>query len=205
MPTLIVSSNHPKAVESAIELLNHGGLVAFPTDTVYGLGAMLSDPQAIDQLFIAKGREADKAIAVLLGSLEQLPQVASEMSPMARRLAQVFWPGPLTLVVARHPDLPANLSPNPTVGVRMPDHPAALTLLNLAGPLAVTSANLSGQPSTCTAQEVYAQLAGRVPLILDGGPTPGGTPSTVVDCTRAEPLILRPGQISRDQIWAAVN
>lgn len=205
MATIVRSSNHPRALESAIEILRTGGLVAFPTDTVYGLGAMLSDPQAIDRLYIAKGRETAKAIAVLLGSLEQLPQVAGEMSAVAHRLAQAFWPGPLTLVVNRHPDLPPNLSPDPTVGVRMPDHPLALALLNLAGPLAVTSANLSGQPSPSTAQEVYAQLGGRIALILDGGQTPGGAPSTVVDCTTSEPLILRSGPISLDQIRAILE
>ena len=127
------------------------------------------------------------------------------MNDMAMRLAQRFWPGPLTLVVAGHPSLPANLSPRPTVGVRMPDHPVALTLLRRAGPLAVTSANLSGAPNASTAQEVLAQLQGRVALILDGGKTPGGLPSTVLDCTGSQPVILRQGPITLEQIYAVLG
>jgi L-threonylcarbamoyladenylate synthase len=204
METSILPIQHPKALETALETLLHGGLVAFPTDTVYGLGALISDSQAIEQLFIVKGRDTAKAIAVLLGSPEALPKITATMSPEAQRLAERFWPGPLTLVVARHPALPENLSPLPTVGVRMPDHPAALALLNLAGPLAVTSANLSGAPNSQTAQDVFDQLGGLIPLILDGGSTPGGSPSTVVDCTTPEFNILRLGPITREQILAAL-
>jgi len=189
-----------QALDEAKALLSKGGLVAFPTDTVYGLGADLNNPQAIEQLYTVKGRESAKAIAVLLGNQGQLGIVTSEMGSMAQLLAEKFWPGPLTLVVLRHPDLPAVLSPNITVGVRMPDHPVALALLNRTGPLAVTSANLSEHPSANTAQEVRNQLNGRIPLILDGGRTPGGQPSTVVDCTGREPIILRPGPIGLDQI-----
>lgn len=187
-------------LEQANHILRAGGLVAFPTDTVYGLGAMLFDAQAVEQLYIVKGRDAAKAIAVLLGSEADLSQVARELGGIAARLAHRFWPGPLTLVVPAHLDLPANLSPLPTVGVRMPDHPVALALLHLTGPLAVTSANLSGQPSTRTAEEVYAQLGGLIPLILDDGQTPGGLPSTVVDCTGTELVILRQGPISEQQL-----
>ena len=174
--------------------------MAFPTDTVYGLGAMLFDFQAVEQLYLVKGRDAAKAIAVLLGSEADLSHVTRELGDVAARLAHRFWPGPLTLVVPAHPALPANLSPLPTVGVRMPDHPVALALLRLTGPLAVTSANLSGQPSTRTADEVSAQLGGLIPLILDGGQTPGGLPSTVVDCTGTELVILRQGPISEQQL-----
>ncbi len=124
------------------------------------------------------------------------------MNALAHKLAEAFWPGPLTLVVPVHPRLPKNLSPLPTVGVRMPNHPDALALLESCGPLAVTSANLSGQENTTNAAQVYAQLAGRIPLILDGGTTPGGEPSTVVDCTSPEPAILRSGPISLEEIRA---
>lgn len=161
-------------------------MVAFPTDTVYGLAASAYHPAAIEQLYFVKGRGADKAIAILIGDPTTLAQVAADISPDAARLAVCFWPGPLTLVVARHPDLPSILSPLPTIGVRMPDHPIALEILRRAGPLAVTSANLSGHPNTTTAQEVAAQLGGLIPLILDGGVTPGGQPSTVLDCTGPE-------------------
>jgi L-threonylcarbamoyladenylate synthase len=200
----ILSVNDPVALTRALEVLSSGGLVAFPTDTVYGLGAALFNVQAIDQLYAVKGRDTAKAIAVLVGNTAALAQVTGEMSVVAERLAQRFWPGPLTLVVARHPALPSNLSPLPTVGVRMPDHPAALALLNQAGPLAVTSANLSGASSAVTAQEVFDQLGGRISLILDGGRTPGGLPSTVVDCTGARLVILRPGPVTAEQIGFAL-
>jgi L-threonylcarbamoyladenylate synthase len=201
--TQILPADSPAALDQAVDILLHGGLVAFPTDTVYGLGALVSLPQSIDQLFVVKGRDTTKAIAVLLGNVEMLAQVASKMSPPAWRLAQRFWPGPLTLIVPRHPSLPENLSLLPTVGVRMPDHPAALALLNRTGPLAVTSANLSGEANTQTAQEVMDQLQGRIPLILDGGRTPGGSPSTVVDCTTPSLTILRFGPVTQEQILVA--
>lgn len=205
MNTLVYPGNVKGALEQALDFLQQGELVAFPTDTVYGLGAMAFDAQAIDRLYQAKGREAGKAIAILVGETETLQQVTAGMNEMARRLAQRFWPGPLTLVVEGHPSLPANLSPRPTVGVRMPDHPLALTLLRRAGPLAVTSANLSGAPNASTAQEVFDQLQGRVALILDGGKTPGGLPSTVLDCTGLQPVILRQGPITLEQIYAALG
>jgi tRNA threonylcarbamoyl adenosine modification protein (Sua5/YciO/YrdC/YwlC family) len=123
---------------------------------------------------------------------------------MAYRLAARFWPGPLTLVLPKQKGLPEELSAQPTIGVRMPDHPVTLALLRRAGPLAVTSANISGAASSVTAQEVFAQLGGRIPLILDGGRTPGGVSSTVVDCTGREPRILRLGPISLKEIQKAL-
>lgn len=205
MQTQILSGNQEEILAQAMDLLQQGQPVAFPTDTVYGLGAWLWDVEAVERLFAVKGRDAAKAIAVLVGDVSALSKVTNGMNALAARLAERFWPGPLTLVVAGHPALPANLSPRPTVGVRMPDHPLALALLRRTGPLAVTSANLSDAPSTVTAQEVYAQLAGRIPLILDGGRTPGGQPSTVVDCTGAEPIILRPGPLSMESISQALQ
>jgi len=202
--TRVVLADVPESVSQAVDTLRRGGLVAFPTDTVYGLGALLTDPQAIERLYVVKGRDSAKAIAVLLGSPAALGQVAAETSLIAQRLMQRFWPGPLTLVVPRHPALPANLSPLPTVGVRMPDHPVALALLNRIGPLAVTSANLSGAPSTCTARDVFDQLQGRIALILDGGRTPGGVPSTVVDCTGGGLTVLRTGPITMEQLQGAL-
>jgi L-threonylcarbamoyladenylate synthase len=202
--TRILAAGDSQALDEAEALLCKGDLVAFPTDTVYGLGADLNNPQAIEQLYAVKGRESTKAIAVLLGNQDQLRIVTPKMGSMAQRLAEKFWPGPLTLVVTRHSYLPANLSLNPTVGVRMPDHPVALALLNHAGPLAVTSANLSEHPNSHTALEVLRQLDGRIPLILDGGRTPGGQPSTVVDCTGKQPAILRVGPISLDQLLTSL-
>jgi L-threonylcarbamoyladenylate synthase len=200
MLTIIRPVDRPGAIDRALEILRDGGLVAFPTDTVYGVGGLAFSATAVDELYLVKGRSIEKAIPILLGSIDQLSLVASEINNLARRLVERFWPGPLTLVLPRHPNLPPNLSPYPTVGVRMPDHPDVLALLNRSGPLAVTSANLSGGQNTLTAQEVFSQLNERIPLILDGGQTPGGQPSTVVDCTGDEPIILRPGPISLEAL-----
>jgi L-threonylcarbamoyladenylate synthase len=200
METRLIKTNHPQAIPTAVKLLQGGHLVAFPTDTVYGLGAQLFNPDAIEKIFQVKKREHLKAIPVLLNNPAELDQITSSMNILAHRLADHFWPGPLTLVVPGHPKLPANLSPLPTIGVRMPNHPDALALLEVSGPLAVTSANLSGQENARTAGQVYTQLAARIPLILDGGATPGGAPSTVVDCTGPEPIILRAGPITLEDI-----
>jgi L-threonylcarbamoyladenylate synthase len=205
METTILAVEKPGWLELARQLLLEDRLVAFPTDTVYGVGALAFSSGAIEQLYSVKGRDTAKAIAVLLGDISALGQVTASMGPLAERLAQRFWPGPLTLVVSRHPDLPPNLSPLPTIGVRMPDHPIALKLLNQAGPMAVTSANLSGAANAITAQQVFDQLKGRIPLILDGGQTPGGQPSTVVDCTGDQPVILRQGPVSLVQLQAALD
>jgi len=204
MDTLILPADHPNALTQALQILQNGGLVAFPTDTVYGVGALAFDAAAIEKIYAAKGRSTEKAIPILFGDAADLEQVTAQVSEMALRLAGSFWPGPLTLVVPKHTSLPEAVSTAPTVGVRVPDHPVARALLRAAGPMAVTSANLSRQASPCTAQEVYAQLGGRIPLILDGGGTPGGVPSTVVNCLGAEPQILREGPITLAQIQAAL-
>ena len=200
MKTECISTEHPTAIQHAIDTLQHGGLVAFPTDTVYGLAAPVQDVESIERLYVVKGRNNTKAIAVLLGSTQDLDQVTLDLGPEAYKLAENFWPGPLTLIVPRHPNLPDILAPLPTIGVRIPDHPFALALLKATGPLAVTSANLSGDKNTCTAQQVYKQLKGRVHLILDGGETPGGVPSTVIDCTTSTSEVLREGPITLKQI-----
>jgi L-threonylcarbamoyladenylate synthase len=205
METTILAADSLGALEFAHQLLLNDQLVAFPTDTVYGLGALAFNPGAIDQLYLVKGRDTAKAIAVLLGNIAALGCVTASMGPLAERLAECFWPGPLTLVVRRHPVLPANLSPLLSIGVRMPDHSITLELLNNTGPLAVTSANLSGASNATTAQQVYNQLQGRIPLILDGGQTPGGQPSTVVDCTSDQLVILRQGPLTLDQLQAALS
>jgi L-threonylcarbamoyladenylate synthase len=204
METLLLPASSPEALTRALLLLQSGGLVAFPTDTVYGLGAPLQNSDSIAQLYQVKGRQITKAIAVLLGSFTDLELVAQEVNEIARRLSERFWPGPLTLVVPRRPGLPEMLSSGPTIGVRMPDHPLALTLLRQSGPLAVTSANLSGWANAVTALEVLAQLDGSIPLILDGGPSPGGSPSTVVDCTGSTLVILRQGPISLEELMQAL-
>ncbi len=174
--------------------------MAFPTDTVYGVGALAFDRIAVESIYTAKGRPVEKAIPVLIGEVGDLEKVALEVPKVALKLADHFWPGPLTLVVPKRLELPDAVSADSTVGVRIPDHPFARSLLRITGPMAVTSANLSGSPNPTTAAEVFTQLGGRIPLILDGGTVPGGIPSTVVDCTGAEPKILRNGSISHKQI-----
>lgn len=208
MNTKVIPCDHENALRQAQEALQNGGLIAFPTDTVYGVAAGAFDSAGIAQLYRAKERSASKAIAVLIGEPNQLAQVTLDLPPGARRLADAFWPGALTLVVPRHPALPANISPTETIGVRMPDHAFARELLRAAGPLAVTSANLSGGENPTSADEVLAQLAGRVALVLDGGRTGGGVPSTVVDCTGGQPVILRQGAIPAEQIlqtWRGIQ
>lgn len=198
--TLIVSTESPAAVSTAHEVLSQGGLVAFPTDTVYGLAASVLDRRGIERLFEAKARAASKAIAVLIGDLDQLAQITPGLTPSAERLAQRFWPGALTLVVPKHPGLPDNLSPLPTIGARMPDHGFARALLRFCGPLATSSANLSGGANPQNALEVLEHLRGRIELVIDGGTVSGGVPSTVVDCTTDQPRILRHGAISAEAI-----
>jgi L-threonylcarbamoyladenylate synthase len=200
MKTEIISANHPNAIRHAIDVLRNNGLVAFPTDTVYGLAAPVNNIESINRLYVVKGRNNTKAIAVLLGDSNQLSQVAVDLSETAQKTADNLWPGPLTMIVPRNPALPEILSPLPTIGVRIPDHPVALALLKTAGPLAVTSANLSGAANTLTAKQVMKQLKGRIHLIIDGGRAPGGVPSTVIDYTTNEPKILREGPITLEQI-----
>ncbi len=205
MRTKTLPADDPSAVRHAADVLRNGGLVAFPTDTVYGLATLPFHHEMVERLYVVKGRSHTKAVAVLLSRASELKKVATRPGKIARRLAEVFWPGPLTLVVPKHPRLPDILSQAPTVGVRVPDHPLALALLRETGPLAVTSANVSGGPNTQSAQEVSTQLNGRVHLILDGGRSPGGIPSTVVDCTTDKPVILRPGPISEEELLAALD
>lgn len=205
MQTEVLSADHPVALRHAVDILNNGGTVAFPTDTVYGLAVSPFNQEYVERIFIVKGRNSSRAIAVLIGDISHLDQVSKSPGDLALRLARQFWPGPLTLIVPRNPNLPDALSTTLTLGVRIPDHPVALNLLRIAGPLAVTSANISGQENTNTAQEVLDQLDGRIHLIIDGGRTPGGIPSTVVDCTKPKPVILRPGPISRMDIQSVLG
>ena len=205
MNTEILRAGYPGAINHAIDVLNHGGLVAFPTDTVYGLAAIPFKCEYIEGLFSAKGRNNSRAIAILIGDYPDLERVVEHFDEKAQRLAHRFWPGPLTLVVSKLPSLPDELSPDKTIGVRMPDHPIALAILRQIGPLAVTSANISGQGNAITAEEVSRQLNGRVHLILDGGKTTGGIPSTVVNCVSSSPTVLRQGPITVEAIQEALS
>lgn len=206
MKTQILTTDDPAALTTALEVLRSDEVVAFPTDTVYGVGAYAFHSEAVQRLYVAKGRSEEKAIPLLIAKADDLSLVASEVSDIVRWLAARFWPGGLTLVVPRHPRVLTAVSPGPTVAVRMPAHPFVLDLIAALGaPLAATSANISGQPSPTTAAEVVAQLGGRIPLILDGGPCPGGIPSTVVDVTVDPPVVLRHGAISADIILDALR
>ncbi len=205
MKTKIISTQNPAAIPHAVDVLNRCGLVAFPTDTVYGLATKAFDEGCIERLYVVKGRMHKKAIALLISKIEQLDQVAIEIPETVYKLANKFWPGPLTLVLKRHPSLPEILSPDETIGVRVPDHPDALALIDITGPLAVTSANLSGEEAACSAKEVLNQLNHRIHLILDGGISPCRLPSTVVDCLEPAIKILRPGPIALAQLQAALK
>ena len=196
MKTIIVSANSPDAIQQALDVLNQGGLVAFPTDTVYGVGTLAFNGRAVESIYAAKDRPVEKAIPVLIGDTEDMEKVGMNIPVVAYELASRFWPGPLTCIIPKKPTLPESVSATSTIGVRVPDHEVARALLHAAGPMAVTSANISGQPSPSTAEDVFAQLGGRIALIINGGKTPGGIPSTLVDCTSVELKILREGPIS---------
>ncbi len=197
MKTRILPADEPTALDQAAELIRAGQVIAAPTDTVYGLVCRADDPQAIRRLYAVKERPLEKALPVLLAGEEQLPQVIADVPRLARLLMARFWPGPLTLVLPARPDLPRVLTGGgATVAVRVPDHPFLRALARRAGPLASSSANRSGEPPARTAQEVLAQLAGRIPLVVDGGEAPGGVASTVVDVTGPLPRILREGPVA---------
>jgi L-threonylcarbamoyladenylate synthase len=183
----------PTQLNLAAQLLRAHQLVAFPTDTVYGLGTLAFDEVTVLKLYVAKERPPEKAIPILIADSTDLDLVARDVPPIAYRLMETFWPGALTLVVPKQPHIPIEVSTTDTVAVRMPDLDLARNLMRLTGPLAVTSANRSAGPNPRTAQAVLDQLAGRINAIVDGGETPGGVPSTVVDCTQSMPVILREG------------
>lgn len=205
MKTVTLSAALTDSIRCTLDALKEGKIVAFPTDTVYGLGADAFNEEAILKLFEAKGRNFNKAIAVLVGNLEQASLLTDFIPESAKTLITKFWPGGLTLIVNKKTGLPASLSPNPTIGIRMPNHPVAIELLERFGPLATTSANLSGGKNPQTASDVIEQLEGRVPILLDGGPCKGGVPSTIVDCTQDPVQIMRYGAINESAILAALH
>ncbi len=191
-----------EALRDAAELLRAGRLVAFPTETVYGLGANALDPEAVQRIYDAKGRPAINPLIVHVFSTQDARDLALEWTREADALARAFWPGPITLVVRKAAVIPDIVSAGTdSVGLRVPAHPIALALLKeVRLPIAAPSANLSTQVSPTTAQHVVRGLGDRVDLVLDGGPTTVGIESTVVDLTGALPRILRPGMIARDAI-----
>jgi L-threonylcarbamoyladenylate synthase len=191
----------------AAQIIRAGGLVAFPTETVYGLGANALDAGAVERIFLAKGRPANNPVIVHAAELAAAKEIVSVWPERAERLAQLFWPGPLTLVLPRSPIVPDVVTAGgSTVAVRMPQHPVALALIRASGvPIAAPSANTSGAISPTTAEHVLQALAGKVDLILDGGPTIFGLESTVLDLSRTPPRLLRPGHITPAQIEAVIG
>lgn len=192
---------YPQIVEAA-RLIRQGEVVAFPTETVYGLGANAWSDQAVEKIFTAKGRPSDNPLIVHISDLSQLALVASEVPEQARRLMEVFWPGPLTLILPKQDQVAERVVAGlATVGVRMPDHPVARALIRAAGvPVAAPSANRSGRPSPTTAQHVLMDLDGRIAGVVDAGSAGVGVESTVLDVTVQPPMILRPGGITREQL-----
>ena len=205
MKTLLMDIYNPQAIPMALDILNQGGVVAFPTDTVYGLGALAFDDKAVEKITSTKGRTAEKAIPILIGSVNQLSMVTINLDKRTEMLARQFWPGPLTIILPRHPSIPEAVTPYPTIGIRIPNLSVIIDLLIRTGPMAVSSANLTGMSSSATAKGILEQLDGKIPLILDGGTTPGGIASTVVDFTGESPKILREGPISLEEILQALG
>jgi L-threonylcarbamoyladenylate synthase len=198
--TRILTTQDPEAVSIAFEIIKSGGTIAFPTDTVYGLAVDPFNSQAIKRIYAIKERSMEKAIPILIGDLQQLERLVSEINEFAKILAQNFWPGPLTMILQKAPILPEALSLYPTIGVRMPNHEFAINLMRRTGPLATTSANISGDANPRTGLDVLSQLGGRIDLLLDGGETPGAIPSTVVDISSEPIRLLREGPISRTDL-----
>lgn len=189
------------ALDEAVHVLERGGLVVLPTDTVYGVGADAFAPAAVQALLDAKGRGRQMPPPVLMADVRTLDGLARDVPEAARALAEAFWPGALTIIVHAQPSLAWDLGEtHGTVALRVPDHPLALALLRRTGPLAVSSANRTGRPSAVTAQDAAQQLGEAVPVVLDGGPTPGPVPSTIVDATVDRLRVVRLGSISLDRL-----
>jgi len=199
-----VDPNHPDplVISAASEIIKAGGVVGFPTETVYGLGADALNPDAVDAIFLAKGRPSSNPVILHIASFEDLEGITIFVPDNARKLMDAFWPGPLTVVLEKTPNVPDNVTGGlQTVAVRMPSHPVALALIKASGtPIAAPSANISGVPSTTMGDHVLEDMDTRIPMILDCGPCDIGVESTVVDFTQDPPVILRPGGLSAEDI-----
>ena len=191
-----------KMMKEAADLIREGELVAFPTETVYGLGADALHPEASKKIYAAKGRPSDNPLIVHVAKFEDLESIAKEVPKQAKRLAEAFWPGPLTMIVWKNKNVPYETTGGmETVAVRMPNHPIALRLIEESGCLiAAPSANTSGKPSPTEASHVALDMDGRIPMILDGGAVGIGIESTIVDLTEETPMILRPGYITKEML-----
>jgi L-threonylcarbamoyladenylate synthase len=202
-----ISFNIQQQVKKGVTILRKGGVIAYPTDTVYGLGAGLKFTRAIERVYEVKERPRNMALPLLLADYSQLADLANSMSPLALTLAHAFWPGALTLVLPALATVPNIITAGgKTVAVRIPAHPIPVTLVKeLRMPIVGTSANLSGQPSPLTAEEVYAQLGDKVDFIIDGGRCAGGKESTIIDVSGEKPVLLREGAIPRTEIERVIG
>jgi L-threonylcarbamoyladenylate synthase len=196
----------PREIRKGVEILRKGGVIAFPTDTVYGLGADAFNTRAVERVYEIKKRCRSQQFPLLIANAKQLTTLAESIPEIAWLLARRFWPGGLTLVLSKKASLPACLGSQTTIAVRIPDHPVCLALIKgLRHPITGTSANTSGQPAALTADEVGQQLEGKIDLIINGGKCPGGKESTIVDTTREPPIILRQGIIPSHDIDKAYD
>jgi L-threonylcarbamoyladenylate synthase len=197
METTLLDANTPGAIEQAASLLKGGRVIAFPTDTLYGIGVDPFSSAAVQKLYEVKGRAAEKGIPILLADLADLEKVTQTIPPLAQNLIEQYWPGQLTIVVPRHPNLPANISPNEGIAVRIPDHAVSRAFIRAAGGVvAASSANHSGQPAALNAAEALDILNGQIAAVLDGGSVQFGLASTVIDCMSDPPQILREGPVT---------
>ena len=197
-----LQSDIEKQIKKAISILKKGGVVAYPTDTVYGLGASITDVSAIDRIFQVKGRPKGMALPVLLADKAQMKTIVTSIPPSALRLADVFFPGALTIILSKSDAVPNIITGGgQTIAFRIPNHPIPLALIKgLGKPIVGTSANLSGHPSALTAVEVQTQIGDKIDMVLDGGRCPGGIESTVVDLSGEKPVVRRQGAISIEEL-----
>jgi L-threonylcarbamoyladenylate synthase len=190
-----------REIEKGVKILQMGGVIAFPTDTVYGLGADAFNSTAVERIYEIKNRPKHRQLPLLIADVEQMTTLAEPIPEIAWFLARRFWPGALTLVLLKTDSGPDYLVPGPTVAVRVPNHPVCLALIqHLGNPIIGTSANISGQSPALTAEEVEQQLRGKIDLVINGGKCPGGKESTVVDVTSEPPIISRQGIIPSHDI-----
>lgn len=207
MHTLLADASKKDAIQQAARYLREGSLVAFPTETVYGLGADALNADAVRRIFAAKGRPPDNPLIVHIADGEQLPTLVREIPAVAQTLMDRFWPGPLTLLFKKSANVPGVVTALlDTIAVRMPNHPVALALIRESGtPIAAPSANVSGKPSPTSASHVMEDLSGKIEFVLDGGETSVGVESTVLDITQPVPVILRPGGITKEAIERVIG